>query len=146
MVATIQQDGVAIAAEHRIRTLNGNVTVIAEGSPSDGELIAKVRAHESEHARNTRDVVNEMLVPWDLNLTAYAAEVGVKVANDPISMSLGLTPDTPEATETLSRRIAAEIKARDVAYHASPNGRDPKIVGFTLNGRSVTLKLRLADT
>ena len=146
VVATIQHDGVDIAAEHPIRALEGNVTVRAVGDPSDGELIAKVTDHESKHARNTRDVVNEMLVPWDLNLTAYAAEVGVKVAHDPLSMSLGLTADTPEATETVSRRIAAEIKSRDLAYHASPNGRDPKIVGFTLNDRIVTLRLRLANT
>jgi len=145
VVATIQDD-VAIVADHPILALEGNVTVRAEGDPSSGELIAKVTDHESKHARNTRDVVNEILVPWDLNLTAYAAEVGVKVAGDPLSMSLGLAADTPEATETVSRRMAAEIKARDLAYHASPNGRDPKIVGFTLNNRIVTLRLRLANT
>jgi hypothetical protein len=53
---------------------------------------------------------------------------------------------TPAVTDTVSRRIAAEIRARDLAYHASPNGRDPKIVGFTLNDRIVTLRLRLAST
>ena len=146
VIANIQADGVVIQADNPIHRLEGNVTVRAIGDPSNAGLIGKITDHESKHVRNTRDVVRETLEPWDTNLTTYAAEIGVKVTHDPLSMALNLATPTPEKTEKVSRKIAAEIRQRDLAYHASPKGRDPKIVGFSLSGKVVTLSLRLIDT
>ncbi len=145
VIATIG-DFIDVPADHPIRALEGNVTVHTVGDPDSGTLVNKIMAHENKHVKNTVDVVNEILRPWDLGLQAYADELGDKKAADPLTMALGLKSKPPENTKSVSTRIAKEIKARDLAYHASPNGRDPKIVGFSLKNTTVTLKLRLDST
>ncbi|HEY8022691.1 MAG TPA: hypothetical protein VIH93_16405 [Thermoanaerobaculia bacterium] len=146
VAAQIGQD-MDVPAQHAINKIDGQVTVIAEGDPNDSTLVSQIRKHEHKHAKNTADVVGEIVQPWDDNLEAYAQEIAGKSSPDPLSMALDLKAQVPTATAAVSKQMAREIKRRDLAYHASPDGRDPKIVAFRVEGKKgeevVHVQLRL---
>lgn len=148
VLAQIEQD-MEVPAKDPIRALDEPVSVIAEGDPSNQTLASQIRTHEHKHVKNTDDVVDEILQPWDDNLEAYALEIGGKTSLDPLSMALGMNAKVPTKAATVSQQVANEIKRRDLDYHASPNGRDPKIVRFRVEGqnddKTVRIWLRLAQ-
>lgn len=147
VVAQIAQD-MEVPAKDPIRALDEPVSVIAQGDPSNQDLVSQITEHEYKHVKNTDDVVDEILQPWDDNLEAYAREIGVKTSADPLSMALGMKAKVPTKAATVSQQVADEIKGRDLAYHASPNGRDPKIVRYRVEGKNdktIRIWLRLAQ-
>lgn len=134
VAAQIAQD-MPVPGSHEINQLDEKVIVRAQGDPSNSTLVSQIKAHEAKHVKNTLDVVTETLKPWDDNLENYAKEIRDRTSPDPLSMALGMKADVPEAASVISRRVAREIRRRDLAYHASPSGRDPKIVDFSVSGK-----------
>ena len=112
----------------------GDVVVEAKGLPDDAGFATKVETHENHHVEEIRTTVNDILRPWDSQITAFRVggqAVEARAGQNPAAEFYRAVGGTPAE---IGSRMVADFELRGKAFHATKEGGPATIERYDLPG------------
>jgi hypothetical protein len=115
-------------------TETGSVTLHVRGRPTDNAFTDMVETHEEVHVGDIRTAICRVLRPWDTRLTELCREGTRFEAVNEMSATAQLYEAAGGTPTQVAQRFAAMLKEMGRAFHLTPEGQGPVIVGATKSG------------
>ena len=124
---------------------SGDLTLNVKGHPNDGVFADMVRTHEDVHVRDIQRAVDAVLRPWDARLNDFR-RLGTRFTGpNEITAIAKLYEAAGGTPEAIGDRFADMLGDLGNAFHATPAGKGPVIVGMARRGVfNGTLEVTLA--
>lgn len=130
--------GEAVIPERSATESSHDYTLIVHGSPSDGVLHQAIFTHELHHVEEQNEVIDNVLVPWDAQVTAQTAS-----AMDPLSAGLAYDRLGIEKAQDVADTIVDQMRIKGLAFHDTDQGKEPDIANVVLDEPAQTYNVYL---
>jgi hypothetical protein len=120
--------GGAVVPERTELESSHTYTLIVHGTPTDADLCAAIVTHELHHVVEQNEVISDVLVPWDTEVTNQTAS-----AADPLHAGLAYDQPGIAKAQEVANSIVDQMRSKGLAFHDTEAGKEPGISNVVLN-------------
>ncbi len=115
-------------------TETGSLTFVVRGRPTNNDFTDMVETHEEVHVGDIRTAISRVLRPWDARLTELCREGRRFEGTNEVIATARLYEAAGGTPTEVAQRFTAMLKEMGRAFHLTPEGQGPVIVGATKSG------------
>jgi hypothetical protein len=113
---------------------SGSVMLDVRGLPTNSIFGDMVETHEDVHVADIRTVVEELLRPWDANLTRFQNEGRRFEGPNEMTARAALYAAAGGTPREIAERFVETLRLKGLAFHQTDAGKAPSIVAIERSG------------